>query len=252
MRHKSFTLVELLVVCVILGVVVVIAVPRFMNFYASYRLKVFDANIKEIKTALENYKTESGINAVSFYPPKLEDLQDILTKTPNNPYTNKSMLSSIVAEAGIFYKAIGSGANYALFCTQRDVDDVDHDNNTKEAIPCNETINYNLITNNWVTNGVTFTGTNTITIMATSPNNSGMQTLHKQVQGAALLFYIRADENAQIGVSLNNNTMDVPVTTEWQKYAVVYDSPADTVQIQFSNFPVENNVYIRDVVLVDK
>jgi len=51
MCRRTFTLVELLVVCVILGVVVVIAVPHFMNSYASSRLKVFDANIKEIKTA---------------------------------------------------------------------------------------------------------------------------------------------------------------------------------------------------------
>lgn len=252
MSHRAFTLTELLVVCVILGVVVVIAVPQFMNSYATSRLHVFDANIKEIKTALENYRTESGINMVSFYPQKLEDLQGILAKTPNNPYTNKTMLSSTIAESGIFYKQISGGADYTLICTQRDVDDIDHDNNTRETVPCNETINYNIITSNWATSGVTFTGTNTITVVAISSNNSGTQTLHKQVQGTVLIFRIRANENARIGVSLNNNTMDVPVTTEWQKYAVVYDSPADTVQVRFYNFPINNNVYIKDIVLLDK
>jgi len=252
MRRKSFTLVELLVVCVILGVVVVIAVPHFMNSYASSRLKVFDANIKEIKTALENYKTESGINAVSFYPPKLEDLERILTKTPVNPYTHKSMLTSTISAAGIFYKAIGSGANYVLMCAQRDIDDVDHDDNTKEVVPCNETISYNLITNNWTTNSVTFSGTNTIAAVAISKPNSAKQIINKQTSGTALFFHIRATGDTHVTVSLNEATLEVPVSTEWQKYAVVYDTPTDTIQIQFSNFPVGNNVYIRDVVLVDK
>jgi len=66
------------------------------------------------------------------------------------------MLTSTISAAGIFYKAIGSGANYVLMCAQRDIDDVDHDDNTKEVVPCNETISYNLITNNWTTNSVTF------------------------------------------------------------------------------------------------
>jgi len=252
MSHKAFTLTELLVVCVVLGVVVVIAMPQFMNSYTSSRLKVFDANIKEIKTALENYKTEAGINVASFYPTKLEDLQEILAKTPINPYTNKSMLSSTVTEAGIFYKPIGNGANYTLVCTQRDTDDADHDNNTKETIPCNETINYNLITDNWLTNGVTFTGTSTITAIALSPNNSGIQELHKKVQGVVLLFYIRANEKTQIGVSLNEHTLDLPVSTEWQKYAIIYDSPTNIIRIQFSDFPINNNIYIKDIVLIDR
>jgi len=251
-RKYGFTLTELLVVCVILGFVVVIAVPRFMDSYASSRLKVFDANIKEIKTALENYKTESGINAVSFYPLKLDDLQSILVKTPINPYTNKSMLSSTITEAGIFYKPIDDGANYILVCTQEDIDDIDHDNNTKEAVPCNETINHDLLSDNWQTNGVIFTGTGTIAAVATASDNSGTQTLHKQIQNAVLLFHIRADNTTQIGVSLNEHSMNIPVSTEWQKYAVVYNKTTDTIQIQFNDFPIDNNVYIKNIILLDK
>jgi len=252
MCRRTFTLVELLVVCVILGVVVVIAMPQFMNSYASSRLHVFDANIKEIKTALENYKTEVGINAVSFYPPALEDLQGILTKTPINPYTNKSMLTSTITEAGILYKAIGSGADYTLVCIQRDVDDVDRDDNTDEAVPCNETINYNLATNNWATSGVTFTGSGTIIAIASSESNNAMQIIHKQVQSAVLLFCIRADNNTRITALLNDHVVEVPVSAEWQKYTVIYNRPADAIRIQFSGFPINTTVYIRDVIIIDR
>jgi len=252
MRHRAFTLVELLVVCVILGVVVVIAVPRFMNSYASSKLKVFNVNMQEIRTALENYRTENGTNTGSFYPLKLEDLQDILVKTPNNPYTNKNMLTSIISDAGIFYKPVGVGADYTLICTQNDADDIDHDKNTKEVIPCEETINHNLITDNWMTSGITLSGTDMVTAVALSSPNSAKQILHKQVQGTVLLFHIRADSNTHIMVTLNDRVLEVPVNTEWQKYAVVYDRSVDTVQIQFSEFPINKNVYIKDIVLVDK
>lgn len=252
MRHKSFTLVELLVVCVILGVVVVIAVPRFMNSFANSKLRVFNTNMQQIRTALENYKTESGIDTESFYPYKIEDLQDILVKTPNNPYTNKNMLTSIISDAGIFYKSSNTGADYTLVCTQKDTDDVDYDGNKKEVIQCEDTVNYNLITDNWMTSAVTLSGTNTITAVSISLPNSAKQILNKQVPGAVLLFKIRADNNTHVKASLNEYTLEIPVNNEWQKYAIVYDRPADTIQVQFSDFPVNKNVYIKDILLLDK
>jgi len=102
------------------------------------------------------------------------------------------------------------------------------------------------------TNSVTFSGTNTIEAVAISKPNRAKQIINKQTSGTALFFHIRATGDTHVTVSLNEATLEVPVSTEWQKYAVVYDTPADTIQIQFSNFPVGNNVYIRDVVLVDK
>jgi len=95
-------------------------------------------------------------------------------------------------------------------------------------------------------------GDKAIAVIVLVPDNSGIQELHKKVQGVALLFYIRANEKTQIGVSLNEHTLDLPVSTEWQKYTVIYDSPTNIIRIQFSDFPINNNIYIKDIVLIDR
>jgi len=252
MRRKSFTLVELLVVCIILGIVVVIAMPKLLDFYSSFKLRVFNTNISEIKVALENFKTESGIGAMSFYPSSLQDLENIMRKTPINPYTNKSMLTSTIEDAGIFYKSINNGSRYILVCTQQDINDIDRDNNDQEALSCGKDTNYNLLNNNWAYSNIALSGTTTLTISATNTTNYMQQIVNKQVVGAVLLFNVRAVGSTRIVVSLNDHTMIVPVSTEWQTYAIVNDKPANTIQVKFSDFPVRKDVYISGIVLLDK
>jgi len=55
-RKHIFTLVELLVVLLILGVLVGLAVPRYMDAQKSARLRSFAANTREIESVLETYR----------------------------------------------------------------------------------------------------------------------------------------------------------------------------------------------------
>jgi len=57
MKH-GFTLVELLVVLLILGVLVGLAVPRYMQSTKTAKRTTFETNLKEITKALEDYKLQ--------------------------------------------------------------------------------------------------------------------------------------------------------------------------------------------------
>jgi len=131
-RKHTFTLVELLVVLLILGVLVGLAVPRYMDAQKSARLRSFAANTREIESALETYRLSNSTEG-NKYPDNLSELQGYFTQQPINPYTGKSMLSDNPEESGLRYE--NHGNDYTLCVTQLDVDDVNNNGNRNESIP---------------------------------------------------------------------------------------------------------------------
>lgn len=134
MVKRGFTLVELLVVLLILGVLVGLAVPRYMQSTKTAKRTTFETNLKEITKALEDYKLQREFQGFG-YPPTLESLRDsgIFNKDPINPYTGKSMLSSTSTNSGLLYQS--TGPTYKLCVVQRDIEDVNNNGIVDEVLP---------------------------------------------------------------------------------------------------------------------
>lgn len=72
-NNKGFTLVELMVVLVIIGILVAIAIPIFNNVQLGAAQRAHDANLRTIDGAIMMYYAEK-----SEYPTTFNDLSDYI------------------------------------------------------------------------------------------------------------------------------------------------------------------------------
>lgn len=86
-KNAGFTLVEILVVVVILGILAAIVVPKFMSRPEQARVVKVKQDILAIQSALDLYKLDNG-----FYPSTDQGLQALVSKptTPPVPRNWKS------------------------------------------------------------------------------------------------------------------------------------------------------------------
>lgn len=80
-KEKGFTLVEILVVVLILGILVAIAVPVFSNNITWANRTVVEANLKTIDSAVMQYKAANNKGAI----PNKADLSSYLQEWPVGP-----------------------------------------------------------------------------------------------------------------------------------------------------------------------
>lgn len=142
MKKHGFSLVELLIVLLILGVLVGLAVPRYMESQKAARARIFAANVQELIGALEAYRVDNALGNVAKYPANLQELKTggsggYFTQVPINPYTGANMLdatSATSATYGITYTPTSNNLKYQLRITQPDLDDLDNDGNVTESL----------------------------------------------------------------------------------------------------------------------
>jgi len=135
-KRRGFTLVELLVVLLILGVLVGLAVPRYMDAQKNARARTFAANVREIVSTLEVYRMDQFTATAAHYPADLSALESYFTQPPINPYTGKSMLSAATEESGIEYSSTDPYQDFTITLLQLDVDDINNNNDTSDYL-CN-------------------------------------------------------------------------------------------------------------------
>ncbi len=77
---KGFTLIEIMVVVVILGILASLIVPKIMSRPEQARIVKAKQDIRAIETALELYKLDNG-----FYPSTDQGLQALVTQPSSSP-----------------------------------------------------------------------------------------------------------------------------------------------------------------------
>lgn len=120
--YKAFTLVEVLIVVIILGILAAIVVPQFSNASSDAKLSALKTNLQTIRGQLQLYKIQHNdvyptaanfVNQMTLAS-KLDgstaavgtsgyDLGPYLQSVPTNPYTNASTVGSGAAGTSDWY-----------------------------------------------------------------------------------------------------------------------------------------------------
>lgn len=98
-RGNGFTLIELMVVVVILGILAAVVVPRVMDRPDQARISATQTNIRAIRSALDMYKldnhvyptTDQGLQALTEKPaaqPVPQSWNRYMEKIPTDPWGN--------------------------------------------------------------------------------------------------------------------------------------------------------------------
>ena len=89
---RGFTLVELLVVLIILGLVASIAGPNVMKYLGSSKAKTAKLQLKEIESSLELFFLDTGVYPSNSVGLKALIINDVSVAGWNGPYFKKAIL----------------------------------------------------------------------------------------------------------------------------------------------------------------
>ncbi len=112
--RKGFTLIEVLVVIVILGLLAALIVPRITSRVDEARVETTKMQMKAIRDALEQYKLDNG-----FYPTTEQGIKALVEKptTPPVPPRWRQYLDKLPKDAwgyDFIYLAPGEGRPFEL------------------------------------------------------------------------------------------------------------------------------------------
>ena len=87
MNKKGFTMIELVVVIVILGILAAIALPKFLDLSGKAKQAVCDGNVGAINAALAVKFAENAVNGNAVYPDAISAEMFADGKVPACPYS---------------------------------------------------------------------------------------------------------------------------------------------------------------------
>lgn len=97
MSHKAFTLVEVLIVVVILGVLAAVVVPKFATANDDAKTSAAQSTVAGVRSAIATYRTSAVIQGNAPYPTlaQLGDGSVIRFDIPLNPFTGVGGIQSV-------------------------------------------------------------------------------------------------------------------------------------------------------------
>jgi len=135
-EQKTFTLLEILVVILIIGALTTLSLGQYIDSQKIAKVRIFESNVNDIVKTLNVYRGNNILsgNQTQSYPISLSDpkFKSLFKQEPINPYTNKSMLSDNSSESGIQY--VSDGSSYSMCIVQQDVDDANNNSVVNEPI----------------------------------------------------------------------------------------------------------------------
>ena len=106
-RNKAFTLLEVLIVIVIIGILAVIAIPKFINMRTDAINAAAMGNLSALRSAASNYYSNSAAHEELCSPP----YRDPEVNAPCFP-GNIAQLESLLASPPVWYGTSGGGECY--------------------------------------------------------------------------------------------------------------------------------------------
>jgi prepilin-type N-terminal cleavage/methylation domain-containing protein len=96
-KKTGFTLVEIMIVVLIIGILLAIAVPNFIKARQNSRLQTIIANLKQIETGKEQWAMENGKTSTDV--PTSADLSPTYMKSwPTGPVTGTYLANAVNAD----------------------------------------------------------------------------------------------------------------------------------------------------------
>ena len=107
-NNKGFTLIELIMVTIILGILAAVAVPRYMGTVNQAEAAAEKAVVDALRAAVENYSTQEFLEKGRYdYPENPFTLVDVDGYNGNNAYTGGTLADG---DGSWAYTVTGDGA----------------------------------------------------------------------------------------------------------------------------------------------
>ncbi len=120
LNDRGFTLVEILIVVIILGILAAIVIPQFTNATSSSKISALQSTLQNLRTQIDVYKVQH-----SDTPPPLTSFWNLMTtwtdttgnttgtanstSFPNGPYFSVSAVNPLNGNSGISSSASSTG-----------------------------------------------------------------------------------------------------------------------------------------------
>ncbi len=114
--RRGFTLIELVIVIVILGILAAVAIPRYVDLSSKAREASTKGCLGGLRAAIAVFYASKAVYETARYPSSQGELEDSLVegRIPDNPYDDDSTANNIVlTDQSIGTVASGGGWAYS-------------------------------------------------------------------------------------------------------------------------------------------